>query len=78
MPGSLLTDRNRTLGDRIAKERGISFEQLVKEWETNVPLGRMGDPLEFGQMVAFLASERCSFTTGTCVAIDGGNIRSLT
>jgi 3-oxoacyl-[acyl-carrier protein] reductase len=78
MPGSFLTDRNRTLGSAIAEQRGIPFEDLVKEWETAVPLGRMGDPREFGDMIAFLASERCSFTTGTCVAVDGGTIRSLT
>jgi len=78
MPGSFLTDRNRTLGRAIASERGISFDDLVKEWVASIPLGRMGDPLEFGEVVAFLASDKYSFSTGTCVAVDGGQIRSLT
>jgi 3-oxoacyl-[acyl-carrier protein] reductase len=78
MPGSFLTDRNRDLGARVMADRGISEEQLFREWTAQVPLGRMGDPLEFGQFVAFLASDRCSFTTGSCIPIEGGQIRSLT
>lgn len=77
MPGSFLTDRNLTLGRRVAQERGVSMDQLISEWSANVPLRRMGEPLEFGYMVAFFASERCTFTTGTCVAVDGGQIKSV-
>ena len=77
MPGAFLTDRNLTLGAGIAKDRGIEFSQLVSEWEKGVPLGRMGDPRECGALAAFLASDRCSFTTGTCIAIEGGLIKSL-
>ena len=78
LPGAFLTDRNRSLGSAIAEERGIEFDEVVQEWEQGVPLGRMGDPSEFGDLVAFLASERCSFTTGTCIAIEGSLIKSLT
>jgi 3-oxoacyl-[acyl-carrier protein] reductase len=77
LPGSFLTDRNRKLGGIAAQHRGIEFEKLVQEWERSVPLGRMGKPSEFGELVAFLASERCSFATGTCFVIDGGQIKSL-
>jgi 3-oxoacyl-[acyl-carrier protein] reductase len=77
MPGSFLTDRNRALGTAIAEKRGIDFEQLVGEWEQTVPVRRMGQPSEFGALVAFLASDRCTFSTGSCIAIEGGGIRSL-
>lgn len=77
MPGGFLTDRNRTLGAAEASKRNIPFDDLVREWTLSIPLGRMGDPLELGRMVAFLASEKCSFTTGTCVAMEGGLIRSI-
>lgn len=78
MPGSFLTDRNRDLGARVMEDRGISEEQLLREWTAQVPLGRMGDPLEFGRMVAFLASDVCTFTTGACIPVEGGQILSLT
>ena len=46
--------------DRIAKGR-------------NVPLGRVGEAAEAGDVIAFLASERASYLTGTSINIDGGS-----
>ena len=44
---------------------------------TNLPLGRFGSGEEVGDVVAFLASERASLITGACIAVDGGQGRSL-
>ena len=38
---------------------------------------RIGKPAELGALVAFLASERASFITGTMIAVDGGTVRGL-
>jgi len=77
LPGSFLTDRNRQLGAVIAEQRGIPFAELVGEWEKGVPLQRMGDPLEFGRVMAFLASEQGRYITGACIVVDGGSVRAL-
>jgi 3-oxoacyl-[acyl-carrier protein] reductase len=37
----------------------------------------MGDPKELGDLVAFLASERAAYITGTTIQIDGGYVRGL-
>jgi 3-oxoacyl-[acyl-carrier protein] reductase len=42
-----------------------------------IPLGRMGSPREFGDVVCFLASERAAYVTGTTVLVDGGLSRGL-
>jgi 3-oxoacyl-[acyl-carrier protein] reductase len=42
-----------------------------------IPLGRLGTPREFGDVVCFLASDRASYVTGTTVLVDGGSSRSL-
>ncbi len=42
-----------------------------------IPLGRWGDPREFGDVVCFLASERARYVTGQTVLVDGGLQRSL-
>jgi 3-oxoacyl-[acyl-carrier protein] reductase len=42
-----------------------------------IPLGRLGTPREFGDVVCFLASDRAVYVTGTTVQVDGGISRSL-
>jgi 3-oxoacyl-[acyl-carrier protein] reductase len=42
-----------------------------------IPLGRMGTPQEFGDVVCFLASERAAYVSGTTVVVDGGISRGL-
>jgi NAD(P)-dependent dehydrogenase (short-subunit alcohol dehydrogenase family) len=61
-----------------AVERGDyeSYEAGLDDWSADVPLGRMGDPGELGDVVAVLASPRASYVTGTALPIDGGSTRS--
>jgi 3-oxoacyl-[acyl-carrier protein] reductase len=42
-----------------------------------IPLARLGDPEEFGRVVAFLASDAASYITGTTVQVDGGFTRAI-
>ena len=48
-----------------------------KEDLATIPLGRLGSPREFGDVVCFLASGRASYVTGTTVLVDGGMSRAL-
>lgn len=42
-----------------------------------IPLGRLGEPHEFGDIVCFLASDRASYVTGTTISVDGGAFHGL-
>jgi 3-oxoacyl-[acyl-carrier protein] reductase len=42
-----------------------------------IPLGRLGTPREFGDVVCFLASDRAGYVSGTTIGVDGGITRSL-
>ena len=42
-----------------------------------VPAGRLGDPAEYGDLVAFLCSERAAYLTGAVIPLDGGLLRSV-
>jgi 3-oxoacyl-[acyl-carrier protein] reductase len=48
-----------------------------KEELAQIPLGRMGSPREFGDVVCFIASDKASYVTGTTVLVDGGISRGL-
>jgi 3-oxoacyl-[acyl-carrier protein] reductase len=72
-PGRILTDR--LLGG--ARQAGLSPEDYARQAGADVPLGRVGTPEEFANVVVFLSSERASYVTGVAVQVDGGLIRGL-
>ena len=76
-PGYHLTERLKNLSLSIAKNEGVSVEDIYARWATSTPMKRIGDPKEFGAVVAFLCSERASYLTGTVTQVDGGAYRAL-
>jgi 3-oxoacyl-[acyl-carrier protein] reductase len=60
-----------------AKELGISVEDALAQRAAETALGRVGDPREFANLVAFLASGKASYITGTTILVDGGLVRSV-
>jgi 3-oxoacyl-[acyl-carrier protein] reductase len=61
-PGRIETPRTQALG-----HSGVEA----------IPLGRIGQPAEFGDVVAFLASPRASYVTGVSLLVDGGTSNGL-
>jgi 3-oxoacyl-[acyl-carrier protein] reductase len=77
LPGYTRTQRVEDLAQRNAALRGTSPADERSVWEGQIPMARLGEPAEFAAMVAFLASERASYTTGASIPVDGGWIRGL-
>jgi len=71
-PGRIHTDRITQLASERAKRSGVAFEEALKSMDSDIPLGRVGQPGEFANLVVFLASERASYITGDTILIDGG------
>jgi 3-oxoacyl-[acyl-carrier protein] reductase len=61
--------------DRLADESG-SLEPAEANAREQVPVGRLGRPEEYGDLVAFLCSERAAYITGAVIPIDGGQLHS--
>jgi 3-oxoacyl-[acyl-carrier protein] reductase len=76
-PGFILTDRVDQLLRAKSKQTGQSMEALKAERLLEIPLGRIGDPGELANMVAFLASERASYITGNTIQVDGGMVKGI-
>jgi 3-oxoacyl-[acyl-carrier protein] reductase len=62
--------------DRLA-DSGGSLEQAEAAARTEVPAERLGHPDEYGDLVAFLCSDRAAYLTGTVIPLDGGLLRSV-
>jgi len=70
-PGAIATDRLVTLMKKRARDR-LGDAERWEELMAPLPYGRAGKPEEIGWMVAFLASDKSAYTTGTIITIDGG------
>ncbi len=76
-PGRISTERIRQLDADTAARTGRSETEIRADQLRAIPLGRYGEPSELGAVVAFLASSRASYMTGTLIPIDGGQIRAM-
>jgi 3-oxoacyl-[acyl-carrier protein] reductase len=65
LPGRVRTDRTRELD--AASSEADRQQQLAR-----IPLGRLGEPAEFGRVAAFVLSPAASYLTGSMVTVDGG------
>jgi 3-oxoacyl-[acyl-carrier protein] reductase len=77
VPGRIATARVAALDNAKARREGRSVEEVAAESQGTIPLGRYGKPGEYADVVAFLASERAAYITGSVVRVDGGMITSI-
>jgi 3-oxoacyl-[acyl-carrier protein] reductase len=76
-PGSILSERMLSNVTARAKELGIPVEEALAQRAAETAVGRIGEPRELAYLVAFLASGKASYITGTTILVDGGLVRSV-
>lgn len=77
LPSAFDTPRIQELiEDAVESGRQPDREAAMEAWVENIPLGRLGEPRELGDIIAVLTSDRASFVTGACLPVDGGRLRS--
>lgn len=72
LPGRIETDRLQELESAASDPAAVREQALAA-----IPLGRYGQPEEFGAVVAFVASPMASYLSGSVVTVDGGATRTL-
>jgi len=76
-PGYTDTERLKDLAETAAAKRKITAGEVRREWQQNIPAGRLGRPEEVADLITYLASERAGYITGASILVDGGLVRAL-
>lgn len=77
LPGRIATSRVAALDQARSEREGRPVEEVTAQSMATIPIGRYGFPEEYGDTVAFLASERASYISGSVIRVDGGMIPSV-
>lgn len=76
-PGLYLTQRMENVLNNQAEKSDKPLEEVMAAYTADIPVGRMGEPEELANLVAFFASDLSSNITGTAVQADGGAVKSV-
>ncbi|MGC2499401.1 MAG: SDR family oxidoreductase [Acidobacteriaceae bacterium] len=76
-PGFTATDRSRSLLEGRAKNRNVPLDQVQRELEQEIPIGRMATPEEVAATIVWLASVPAASITGQTILVDGGSYKGI-
>jgi 3-oxoacyl-[acyl-carrier protein] reductase len=76
-PGAIMSERMLANVTARAQQLGVSVEDALAQRAAETAVKRVGEPRELAHLVAFLASGKSSYITGTTILVDGGLVRSV-
>ncbi len=76
-PGPIMTERLVQIHSARAKTQGISVDEQFRRFGDTIPVRRMGQPKEVGDLCSYLCSTQAGYLTGQSIVVDGGVNRSI-
>ena len=71
--GLIKSGQHERRWERVStKDPSITLENFYEKMAEQIPLGRVGEASEAGDLICFLASDKASFISGTAINVDGG------
>jgi 3-oxoacyl-[acyl-carrier protein] reductase len=77
LPGYTRTERQEELAAQLARQTGQDANEILENQGRELPIGRMAEPSEIGEVIAFLCSPSASYVTGQAIAVEGGYLKGL-
>jgi 3-oxoacyl-[acyl-carrier protein] reductase len=76
-PGFTRTERVAEVTAAAAAREGVTAEAVEQRIVAQIPTGRLGEPRDLANLIAFLASDGGAYVTGTTIPVDGGYLRGV-
>jgi len=76
-PGPIMTDRITEIFSARAKSAGSTPDEQLARFAATIPVRRLGQPNEVGDLCAYLCSPQAGYITGQTIVVDGGINRSI-
>ena len=77
VPGAVMTGRRRSFLEKWAPAHNMSVEQAMKKFPEEAGISRFGKPEEIADLMAYLVSPAAKWMTGSCVRMDGGEVKGI-
>ncbi len=77
LPGYTRTSRQIELAEMRSERTGEDFQSLLDAPAADAAIGRLAEPEEIGEVIAFLSSPAASYVTGQAISVEGGWVKGL-
>ena len=77
VPGAVMTGRRESFFKKWAPAHNLTVEEATKKFPEEVGIARFGKPEEIADLMAFLVSPAAKWMTGSCVRMDGGEVKGI-
>jgi 3-oxoacyl-[acyl-carrier protein] reductase len=77
VPGAVMTGRRESFFKKWAPAHNLTVDEAVKKFPEEVGIARFGKPEEIADLMAYLVSPAAKWMTGSCIRMDGGEVKSI-